>query len=251
MEAIVTLHNKYSDRVKRAKSRIKFLVDRFGPEGFIEKYREELARIKQALANQPYPKGEWKTGGEGEICGQGAPRHVVPQKQPGLFVLPVSTPIGNLNAKQLHGLARFAEFTELLSVLVRSTDYRLLSTVQLQSFEDDASLARISTIVDFISEHYAEGFSMVDLCERVGMTESSFSRYFRRATGNSFTDFVNRLRINKACQLLMETERYITNVCYDVGFNNVANFNRRFRELKGMTPKEFRRQADARFGAAA
>ncbi len=106
MEAVVTLHNKYSDRTKRAKSRIKFLVDKFGPEGFIEKYREELARIKQALANQPYPKGEWKTGGGGEICGQGAPRHVVPQKQPGLFVLPVSTPIGNLNAKQLRGLAK-------------------------------------------------------------------------------------------------------------------------------------------------
>lgn len=106
MEAIVTMHNKYSDRTKRAKSRIKFLVDRFGPEGFIEKYREELTRIKQALANQPYPKGEWKTGGEGEICGQGAPRHVVPQKQLGLFVLPISAPIGNLNVKQLRGLAK-------------------------------------------------------------------------------------------------------------------------------------------------
>ena len=65
------------------------------------------------------------------------------------------------------------------------------------------------------------------------------------------TDFVNRLRINKACQLLMETDRYITNVCYDVGFNNVANFNRRFLQIKGMTPKEFRRQAEARFGAGA
>ena len=153
--------------------------------------------------------------------------------------------------KALHGLARFAAFVEFLGELVACTDYRLLSTVQLQSFEDDASLARISSIVDFISEHYAESFSMADLCERVGMTDSSFSRYFRRATGNSFTDFVNRLRINKACQLLMETDRYITNVCYDVGFNNVANFNRRFREVKGMTPKEFRRQAEARFGAAA
>ncbi|HEY6280941.1 MAG TPA: nitrite/sulfite reductase [Burkholderiales bacterium] len=106
MEAIVTLHNKYSDRVKRAKSRIKFLVDRFGADGFREKYREELARIKEALADQPYPKGEWKTGGEGEICGQGAPRHVVPQKQPGLFVLPISAPIGNLNVTQLRGLAK-------------------------------------------------------------------------------------------------------------------------------------------------
>lgn len=147
-----------------------------------------------------------------------------------------------------HGLQRLAEFAALLDLLVRCNDYRLLSTVQLQSFDDDAALARISGIVDFISLHYSESFSMAELAGRSGMTESSFSRYFRRATGNSYTDFVNRLRINKACQLLMETDRYITNVCYDVGFNNVANFNRRFLQVKGMTPKEFRRQADARFG---
>ena len=153
--------------------------------------------------------------------------------------------------KQAHGLQRFAGFVDFLGELSRCPDYRLLSTVQLQSFEDDASLAKISGIVDYLSAHYCETFSMTDMCERVGMTESSFSRYFRRATGNTFTDFVNRLRINKACQLLMETDRYITNVCYDVGFNNVANFNRRFLQVKGMTPKEFRRQAEARFGEAA
>jgi AraC-like DNA-binding protein len=153
--------------------------------------------------------------------------------------------------KASHGLQRFAEFAVFLGELVRCADYRLLSTVQLQSFDDDAGLARISGIVDYLSEHYCENFSMAELCQRVGMTESSFSRYFRRATGNSFTDFVNRLRINKACQLLMETDRYITNVCYDVGFNNVANFNRRFLQVKGMTPKEFRRQAEARFGPRA
>jgi len=151
--------------------------------------------------------------------------------------------------KLKHGLQRFAEFAEFLGELTRCTDYRLLSTVQLQSFDDDAALARISGIVDFLSAHYSEPFAMAELCQRVGMSESSFSRYFRRATGNTFTDFVNRLRINKACQLLMETDRYITNVCYDVGFNNVANFNRRFLQIKGQTPKEFRRQAEARFGA--
>jgi AraC-like DNA-binding protein len=153
--------------------------------------------------------------------------------------------------KQASALARFALFCELLDALARCTDYRLLSTVQLQSFDDDAALARISGIVDYLSVHYCENFSMAELSRRVGMSESSFSRSFRRATGNSFTDFVNRLRINKACQLLMETDRYITNVCYDVGFNNVANFNRRFLQVKGMTPKEFRRQSEARFGAAA
>ena len=49
MEAMVTLHNKYSDRTKRAKSRIKFLVERFGAEGFLEKYREEFARTQAGL----------------------------------------------------------------------------------------------------------------------------------------------------------------------------------------------------------
>lgn len=147
-----------------------------------------------------------------------------------------------------HGLQRLAEFAALLDLLVRCNDYRLLSTVQMQSFDDDAALAHISGIVDFLTQHYSESFSMAELAQRSGMTESSFSRCFRRATGNSYTDFVNRLRINKACQLLMETDRYITNVCYDVGFNNVANFNRRFLQIKGMTPKEFRRQAEARFG---
>jgi AraC-like DNA-binding protein len=153
--------------------------------------------------------------------------------------------------KQSHGLKRFSEFTEFLAELVACNDYRLLSTVQLQSFEDDASLAKISGIVDYITENCSNQFSMAEICDRLGMTESSFSRYFRRATGNNFTDFVTRLRVNKACQLLMETDRYITNVCYDVGFNNVANFNRRFLQIKGMTPKEFRRQAEARFGATA
>ena len=153
--------------------------------------------------------------------------------------------------KNSHGLRRLAEFLDLMGELARCTDMRSLSTVQLQSFEDDASLAQISGIVDWVTEHSAEQFAMAEVCARVGMSESKFSRYFRRATGNTFTDFVNRLRINRACQLLMETDRYITNVCYDVGFNNVANFNRRFLQLKGMTPKEFRVQSSGRFGTPA
>ncbi len=150
--------------------------------------------------------------------------------------------------KHSHGLRRFGEFVELLCELSASTDYRLLSTVQLQSFDDDATMAQISGIVDDISAHCTEPVSMAEVSARAGMSESKFSRYFRRATGNTFTDFVNRLRINKACLMLMETDRYVTNICYDTGFNNVANFNRRFLEIKGMTPKEFRRQAQARYG---
>jgi AraC-like DNA-binding protein len=147
------------------------------------------------------------------------------------------------------GLPRFIEFLTLLGELAACNDYRLLSTVPMQSSDDADALARISSAVDYIVQNISTQVSMKDLAQRLGMSERVFTRFFRSATGNSFTDFVNRLRVNKACQLLMETELYVTNICYNVGFNNVANFNRRFLELKGMTPKEFRQQASARFGA--
>jgi sulfite reductase (NADPH) hemoprotein beta-component len=105
MEALVTLHNKYSDRTKRAKSRIKFLVERFGAEGFIEKYREEFARTKEALADKPHPQGEWRTPNGWDAPGQGAPRKLFAQKQAGLFVFPVALPIGDLKAAQMRSLA--------------------------------------------------------------------------------------------------------------------------------------------------
>jgi sulfite reductase (NADPH) hemoprotein beta-component len=105
MEAVITLHNKYSDRAKRAKSRIKFLVDRFGEAGFIERFNEEFARTRAALADKPVPQGEWRTGSRGPVPGPGAPRLFFAQKQPGLHVVPISAPLGQLTSAQLRGLA--------------------------------------------------------------------------------------------------------------------------------------------------
>jgi AraC-like DNA-binding protein len=144
---------------------------------------------------------------------------------------------------------RFAEFLKLLGLLAKSNTYRLLSSARMQSFDDDASLAKINTVFNYITENYSTPISADVLSARLGMSQAKFSRFFRKATGNSFPDFVNQIRINKACQLLMNTDKYVTNICYDVGFNNVANFNRRFLEMKGVTPKEFRSQSEGRFGS--
>lgn len=105
LEALVALHNRYSDRTKRARSRLKFLVERFGAAEFIEKYREEFARTRAALADQSFPQGEWRTATAAEAPGQGAPRKLYAQKQPGLNILPVALPVGDVTADQLNGLA--------------------------------------------------------------------------------------------------------------------------------------------------
>ena len=150
--------------------------------------------------------------------------------------------------KGSRGLKRFTAFCDFLADLAACTDYRLLSSVQLQSTDDDASLDQIDAVVSRITDHLADEHSAAALAAEFGMSESKFSRFFRKATGNTFTDFVNRVRISRACQLLMDTDQQVTHICYEVGFNNVANFNRRFLDIKGMTPSEFRKQGAGRFG---
>lgn len=150
--------------------------------------------------------------------------------------------------KSHQGLARFAAFCEFMSALAQCTDYRLLSNTQMQSMDSDSQLDQINAIVGRISDNLAEPVSAADLARELNMNESAFSRYFRRATGNTFTDFVNHVRISRACQLLMESDLLINHIGYEVGFNNIANFNRRFLDIKGMTPSDYRRQAASRFG---
>ena len=155
------------------------------------------------------------------------------------------------HVKGAKGLRRLAAFFEYLSDLADCTDYRLLSSVQIKGTAAEAETDLINLIVSRITDDVAEPISMAVVAADLGMSESRLSRFFRRATGNSFTDFVNRVRINNACHLLMQTDHFVTDICYQAGFNNVANFNRRFLEIKGMTPSEFRRQADRRFGGNA
>ena len=153
--------------------------------------------------------------------------------------------------KSARGLRRLTAFCDYLADLAACTDYRLLSSVQLQSDDDDASIDQIHVVVSRITDHLTDEHSASALAAELGMSESRFSRFFRKATGNTFTDFVNRVRISRACQLLMDTDQQVTHICYEVGFNNVANFNRRFLEIKGMTPTEFRKQSLTRFKGAA
>jgi sulfite reductase (NADPH) hemoprotein beta-component len=135
MEAIVALHNRYSDRVKRAKARIKFLVDRFGVEGFLEKYREELAHTRAGLADRPYPTGDWQAGTGTEAPGPGAPRRVFPQKQTGLVVVPVAVPLGDLRAAHLRAWADLLDEHDLPEIRTTQDQNLMLPNVPTAKVE--------------------------------------------------------------------------------------------------------------------
>jgi AraC-like DNA-binding protein len=68
----------------------------------------------------------------------------------------------------------------------------------------------------------------------------SFSRFIKKRTGKSFVDFVNSHRIGIAAQELLETNKSISEICFECGFNNISNFNRIFKKKQGCTPGDFR-----------
>ncbi|HTA43306.1 MAG TPA: helix-turn-helix transcriptional regulator [Bryobacteraceae bacterium] len=90
-------------------------------------------------------------------------------------------------------------------------------------------------------ERFAEPIRMHNLCAVGNMSERSLHRLFVRHLGENVTDYLGRLRIGRACMWLVETDRPISVIAADVGFSNLSNFNRRFRAVRHMTPKEFRR----------
>ncbi len=105
MEALISMHHKYSDRKRRAKARIKFLVGTFGVDGFLKKYTEEFERTKVAYADYKVDPIEWKAGADNSSMSAGAPRSVIKQKQSGYHVFPISLTLGDMTVEQLRGVS--------------------------------------------------------------------------------------------------------------------------------------------------
>lgn len=106
----------------------------------------------------------------------------------------------------------------------------------------------IDVAMRYMNEAHSEDIDLGTVAEKAGLTAQTFSRLFKRQTGYSFASYLVLTRVYAACTLLTQTHRPITDICYDVGFNNIANFNRQFLKICGRTPSDYRRIAH-RIGA--
>lgn len=97
----------------------------------------------------------------------------------------------------------------------------------------------------FIQQNYTRSFSLEELSETIGVSKSYLSRIFKADTGISLWDFLNRYRVQKAKELLLLTDKSITAIAADVGYEDVGYFGRVFREIVGCSPRAFRQQASA------
>lgn len=147
--------------------------------------------------------------------------------------------------KSLPHLSPARRLVVLLSALVALAgikDAQVLSSFEVSPISHLADQQRIDAICGYLHQHYQEQIRFSDVAARFHMDQAFLCRFFRRATGRTLTEYLNELRIAAAAQLLITTNISIIDICFRVGYGNYSNFSRQFKRLKGVRPRELRRQ---------
>ncbi len=107
--------------------------------------------------------------------------------------------------------------------------------------DSDASSFVLSAAMAYIRKHYAQAISLESVADSVYVSQWHLSRLINQHTGQSFLQTVNSLRIRKAEELLADPSLQIQQIARQVGFGSAAHFTRVFKQIKGITPGEYRR----------
>ncbi|AFK03771.1 transcriptional regulator, AraC family [Emticicia oligotrophica DSM 17448] len=144
---------------------------------------------------------------------------------------------------KLIDLSHFERLIGLLNIfqaLAESTEYHLLNSYDTRYDFNQKDQLRLKRIYEYVEQTYQQPINIREAANIAHLTVPAFCNYFKKVVNQTFTDFVNEYRINKACQLLM-TEMSITDVCFECGFTNNSYFSKVFKEIKGKSPLEFKK----------
>lgn len=148
---------------------------------------------------------------------------------------------GNLQSlSQKKGFNSMIGLFSILHDLSLSKDMRALSSLTLADESVTHESRRMEKILHYLKDNYQQKITLEEVTGEVNMTVVSFSRFIKKRTGKTFTEFLNNIRLSHACRLLIDTQQTIAELSYKCGYNNLSYFNRIFKRRYNITPKEFR-----------
>ena len=148
---------------------------------------------------------------------------------------------------------RIALLVEILDLVGHAEERMPLASIGFRPDPSTYLSSAMNLVLQHIDRNLTGDLSEPAVAKLSRQSVSAFSRSFRRHTGMTFVQYVNSLRIELACQHLSQADLTVAEICYEVGFNNVSNFNRQFLAAKGMPPSKFRslRRSGVGFASAA
>lgn len=146
--------------------------------------------------------------------------------------------------KKQNKIERIATLLKILNRLVIYKKQPLSSFIYHKKYTEEEG-KRMNAVFQFAMDHFQENFSLEDVAEVAYLSKNAFCRYFKKRTNKTFFKFLIEIRIEHACKLLLQDhDLSIATVCEYCGFQNIANFNRKFKEIKGITPTQYRHKLE-------
>jgi len=130
---------------------------------------------------------------------------------------------------------------KILEVFSHTKEYDLLASLGYTNTYQLKDNDRMDKVFKYVFENFAADMQLDDVAALINMNKQAFCRYFKSRTQKTFIEFVNEVRIGHACKLITDGERQIGNLAYECGFNSLSNFNRFFKEAKGVTPRDYKK----------
>ncbi|NLR68828.1 AraC family transcriptional regulator [Chitinophaga varians] len=136
---------------------------------------------------------------------------------------------------------RIISLFQCLNMMAESGDYITLSS-QTPDANYRIKQAEIDLILQYTNRNFRNKISLREVSAVVNMSVAAFCKYFRRSTKKTYVDYLNEMRIGYACKLLKDTNSSVIEICFESGFNTLANFNKQFLKYKSITPSAFRKK---------
>jgi AraC-like DNA-binding protein len=132
---------------------------------------------------------------------------------------------------------------QIFSLFTKKLHYEPLSTPQfVTSFLSDENKV-MNKVVQYMMQNFQKNIRVNDLLAIAHMSNSSFCNLFKETYRMTFKDYLLKVRVGYACRQLMEDNKSIAEIAFKSGFENLSNFNRQFKKIKNLTPKEYANQA--------
>ncbi|RAV27621.1 AraC family transcriptional regulator [Sinomicrobium soli] len=139
-------------------------------------------------------------------------------------------------------ISRIGTLLKIIHLIIIADKQALSSFVYRKKYTDDEG-KRMNAVFNHAMQHFNEVISLDTIARKANMSKNAFCRYFKKRTNKTFFQFLIEIRIEHACKLLYRNpEMPVAIVSEMCGFQNITNFNRKFKELKGVTPTQYRMQ---------
>ena len=145
-----------------------------------------------------------------------------------------------LQMPYLKNFDRMLHFFRLMDIIGRSETNIQLASKEYLKIRFTTSNKRIAIIHEYLMNNYREQVDLRQLSGLVNMAEGSLCRFFRMKMGMTVFEYLNQLKVELACKLLMDKDLSILEVCLDSGFNNLSHFNKQFKKINSLPPSEYR-----------